>query len=528
MVFSATSEDGKTQLWIRPLDGTGAQQLPGTINGRLPFWSPDGRSVGFFAGGKLKRIEISGGPPVDVCDAPNGHGGSWARDGTILLSQTATSPLSRVPASGSQPIQVTSLNTTRAETGHESPQFLPDNRHFLYYSLSVSAEFSGIYLGSLDGGDPILLLRGTSNAAFAPPDHILFWQNGELMARHFDTSRYEVSGEPVTITRLPGAAYVATSLSASRNGVVAFVSGASDSDHQLEWYSRSGESEGTVGGKGVYFTPRLSPDGGKIAVAIAPPRSPTRDIWVFDQAVHRETRLTFDQLHNWTPVWSPDGSKLAYSSNPKEKFHIYLRSVDGSGAKQSLLEDDANEYVDSWSSDGKYVAYARMAPNGKSVWDIWVMPLFGDRKPFPVVQSQSNKEDPSFSPDGKWLAYDSDESGQWEVYVVPFPQGEGRWQVSKGGGQQPRWRRDGKELFYIGTGNGLMAVEVRDKGASLDFGTEQTLFPIHAPDNPYRTYDVTGDGKRFIVVTGAAGLNAKAITIIADWPVLLEQETRLR
>jgi hypothetical protein len=423
---------------------------------------------------------------------------------------------------------VTSLNTTRAEAGHDSPQFLPDNRHFLYHSISVSAEFSGIYLGSLDGSDPVLLLRDISNATFAPPDHILFWQNGALMARHFDSSRYEVSGDSVTIARLPGAAYVATSLSASRNGALAFVSGASGADQQLEWFTRTGKSEGTVGGKGIYFTPRLSPDGGKIAVAIAPSRSPTRDIWVFDQAVHRETRLTFDQLHNWTPVWSPDGTKLAYSSNPKEKFHIYVRSADGSGARQPLLEDDATEYVDSWSSDGKYVAYERMGPSGKSAWDIWVMPLFGDRKPFPVVQSQSNKEDPSFSPDGKWLAYDSDESGQWEVYIVPFPQGEGRWQVSTGGGQQPRWRRDAKELFYVGTGNRLMAAEVRDKGASLNFGTEQALFPIHAAESQYRTYDVTGDGKKFIIVTRAAGLNAKAITIIADWPVLLEHETRLR
>jgi serine/threonine protein kinase/Tol biopolymer transport system component len=527
VVFSATSEDGKTQLWIRRLAGSEAQPLPGTVNGKSPFWSPDGKAVGFFAGGKLKRIEISGGPPVDVCDAPNGRGGSWARDGTILLSQTAISPLSRVPASGGQPLQLTALNTKRAETGHDSPQSLPDSRHFLYHSWSVSEEFSGIYLGSLDGSDPVLLLRGISNAAFAPPDHILFSQNGVLIARHFDQSSYEVSGESVTIARLPAATDLATSLSASRNGVLAFVSGAFGAERQLEWFNRSGKSEGTVGGKGTYFTPRLSPDGSKIAVTLAPFRSPTRDIWVFDQALHRETRLTFDQLHNWTPVWSPDGSQLAYSSNPKEKFHLYVRSADGSGARQPLLEDDATEYVDSWSLDGKYVAFARMSPGGKSGWDIWGMPLFGDRRPFPIVESQSNKEDPSFSPNGKWLAYDSDESGQWEVYVVPFPRGEGKWQVSKGGGEQPRWRRDGKELFYVGTGNRLMAAEVRDKGASLDFGTEQALFPIQAPDNPYRTYDVTGDGKKFIIVTGAAGLNAKAITLIADWPVLLEHEIRL-
>ena len=524
MVFSAMSEDGSTQLWIRPLDAAEPQPLPGTGDGRLPFWSPDGRSLGFFAGGKLKKIEISGGPPVNVSDASLGWGGSWAPDGTIVFAPNSTSSLYRVPASGGQPVQVTSLSATRQEASHEYPQFLPDNRHFLYHSSSASAEFSGIYLGSLDGGDPVLLFRGISNVAFALPDNILFSQNGRLMVRHFDPGRHEVSGDSVIIARLPGTADV-SSLSVSRNGTLAFVAGASAAGQQLEWFNRAGKSEGTVGASGEYYTPRLSPDGGKIAVALAPPGSPTRDIWIFDQIAHEETRLTFDQLHNWTPVWSPDGAKLAYSSNPREKFHIYLRSADGSGARQPLLEDDATEYVDSWSSDGKYVAYSRADPSGKSGWDIWVMPLFGNRKPVPVVQSQSNKEDPSFSPDGKWLAYDSDESGQWEVYVVPFPHREGRWQVSKGGGLQPRWRRDGKELLFVGTGNRLMAAEVRDNGASLEIGNRLSLFPIHPAPGPFRTYDVTGDGTRFIVVSGRAELNNKAITIIANWPELLERET---
>jgi Tol biopolymer transport system component/predicted Ser/Thr protein kinase len=528
LVFSATGEDGKSQLWLRPLDGTEAQPLPGTSDGTFPFWSPDGKSLGFFAGGKLKKIEISGGPPVDLCDASLGLGGSWAPDGTIVFAPNATSPLSRVSASGGQPVKVTSLNAASKEASQDSPQFLPDNRHFLYHSLSTSAEFSGIYLGSLGGGNPMLLLRGISSAAFAPPDHILFLQNGALMVRYFDPNRNEVSGDSLTIARLPGAADVATSLGASPNGILAFLAGTFAPDQQLEWFNRAGEPEGTVGAPGIYYTPRLSPDGGKIAVAIAPPRSPTRDIWIFDQALHNETRLTFDQLHNWTPVWSPDGTKLAYSSNPKESFHIYARPADGSGARQPLLEDDVIEYVDSWSPDGKYIAYARADPKGEPGWDIWALPLFGDRKPFAVVQSQSNKEEPAFSPDGKWLAYDSDESGQWEVYVVSFPHGDVKRQVSQGGGRQPRWRRDGKELFFVATGNRLVAREIRDKGASLDFLATQSLFPIHSGPSPFRSYDATGDGKKFIVVSGGAELNTKGITIMANWPALLERGTKFR
>ena len=524
MIFSAKGQDGQSQLWIRPLDAAEAQPLSGTSGGNFPFWSPDGKSLGFFAGGKLKKIEIAGGPPVDLCDASLGVGGSWAADGTIVFAPNRTSPLFRVPASGGQPVRVMSLNLAHKEASQGSPQFLPDNRHFLYYSESASAEFSGIYVGSLDGGNPILLLRGILSATFAPPDHILFWQNGALIARLYDTNRNEVSGEPVTIARSPATTDVALSLSASANGSLAFLAGAFAADQQLEWFNRAGEAEGKVGALGIYYTPRLSPDGGKIAVAIAPAASPTRDLWIFDQALHNQTRLTFDQLHNWTPVWSPDGATLAYSSNPKESFHIYRRPADGSGDRQPLLEDDAIEYVDSWSSDGKYIAYARADQSGKPGWDIWALPLFADRKPFPVVQSPSNKEEPAISSDGKWLAYDSDESGQWEVYVVSFPHGDVKRQASEEGGRQPRWRRDSKELFFVAAGNRLVAREVQEKGASLDFLATKSLFAIQSGPSPYRSYDVTGDGKKFIVVSGGAELNTRGITIMANWPELLGRE----
>lgn len=523
IAFLANWRNEKQLLWVRALDSTTATPLEGSEGAFRPFWSPDGRSLGFFARGKLKKIEISGGLPTDVCDVLTGLGGSWAADGTIVFSPASPSQLFRVSASGGRPVPAFSLDAKRKEVGQDSPQFLPDNRHFLYHSGTFSAETGGIYLGSLDGGDPRLLLAGVSNAIFAPPDHIVFSQGGALIARRFDLSRYQFSGDSAIVAKPPGTGDVAD-LSAARNGMLAFVAGASAAGERIEWFSRDGKPQATFAAAGMNFTPRISPDGSQIALTVAPPDSPARDIWVFDQSLRTERRLTFDQLHNWTPVWSPDGSRIAYSSVLSGKYHIYARAADGSGARQALLEDDASEHVDSWSSDGKYIAYRRFDPSGRSEADLWVLPLFGDRKPFPIVESHSNKQNPTFSPDGRWLAYDSDESGRWEVYIVGFPQGEGKWQVSTGGGQQPRWRRDGRELFFLATGNKLMAAEVREKAVSPEIGAPQSLFQITPDANPYRSYDVTGDGKKFVVVTHPPEQYAKAITIISNWTALLEKK----
>jgi len=518
LVYLANGGLGKSRLWVRPLDSTEAMALGGTDGAIAPFWSPDGRAIGFFAGGKLKKVEVSGGPPVELCLASLGSGGSWAPDGTILFAPNHTSPLYRVLASGGQPVQVTSLNASRQEASHSSPQFLPDGRHFLYYSESAFLEFSGIYLGSLDGGEAKLLLRGISTALYAPPSGLLYVQDGALMARRFDPSRFESSSNPVTIVRPTGTDYVAT-VSASQGGLLAYVSGTAESGWQMTWFDRTGRPQ-AIGDKQIYFTPRLSPNDREFAVTVAAPGSPKRDIWIYNVARGTERRLTFDQLHNWTPVWSPDGAKIAYSSNPKGKFHIYMRHADGSGATQPLLEDDAIEYVDSWSADGKYIAYARADPGRKPGWDIWALPLFGDRKPFAVVENQFNKEMPSLSPDGKWLAYASDESGSLEVYIVPFPRGDGKWQVSTNGGRQPRWRGDGRELFFLGRQDKLMATAIQKKDASLELGSPHVLFQADFSPSVFRMYDVTRDGKKFIFVTQPTETGSRAITLIANWTAL--------
>ncbi len=525
LVFLANGPQEKPTLWVRSLDSTEAKPLQGTEGASAPFWSPDGDYLGFFAGRKLKKIEVSGGPPVDVCDVALGQGGSWAPDGTILFSPSGTSPLYRVNAAGGQPVPVTALDQSRQEASHFWPQFLPDNRHFLFYVVSSSADFSGAYVGSLEGGKPKLLLRGSSNAVFAPPGYLLLVRDGTLMAQRFDLGRLELSGDPVVIAQSVGVTHdirpaMAT---ASRNGILGYWTGASAAGWQLQWFDRDGKPAGSIGGTQIFYTPRLSPNGKELAVAIGPPGSPTRDIWVFDLARGVETRLTFDPFHNWTPVWSPDGTRLAFSSNPKGQFHIYEKAANGTGTTQPLLEDNATEYVDSWSSDGQYIAYGRQDPQGKPGWDIWILPLFGDKKPFPLLQSQFNKEDPSFSPDGKWLAYDSDESGRWEVYIVPFPQGNGKWQVSTGGAEQPRWRRDGKELFYMSAENELMAAGVQEKNGSLEIGNPQPLFQTNTARSAFRTYDVTADGRKFVVITQPTQSSAEPLTLVINWPALLKK-----
>ncbi|MGE5326622.1 MAG: protein kinase domain-containing protein, partial [Deltaproteobacteria bacterium] len=342
IVYAGKGPGGKKILHVRSLDSLSARPLNGTESATFPFWSPDGQFIGFFADGKLKKVDTSGGPPVDLCAASLGHGGSWASDGTIIFVPSGASPIYRVSADGGQPAQLTSLNSSRKEAQESSPQFLPDGHHFLFFSESASEEFSGIYVGSLDGGDPKPILRGISIATYAAPGYLLYLQDGALTARKFNPDKLEISGDPLVVQRSPNGEQIVT-LSASPNGTLAYVAGALNADMHMAWYDRSGKKENDLGGPGEYYTPRLSPDDKKVAVAVATPTAPTRDLCIFDVERRTESRLTFDQLHNWSPVWSPDGTQIAYASNPKGNFHIYVRPGDGTGTVRSLLEVDAIE-----------------------------------------------------------------------------------------------------------------------------------------------------------------------------------------
>ena len=525
LAYVASTPDGKSVLWLRPIDFLQAQPLPGTEGATYPFWSPDSRFVAFFAGGKLKKIESSGGPPFTICDASDGRGGTWNRDGDILLTPAVNSTLFRVSSSGGPLIPVTTLDPSKNETTHRWPYFLPDGRHFLYFTGSVFSPretlTNSVLLGSLDSKESKLLLHSHTNAIYAS-GHILFMRQFTLMAQPFDTTSLQLTGDAVPIADpvQEGRSVAKGVFSASENGLLTYVEGASGADRQLEWFDRDGKEMGAVPGADAYAGVRISPDGKRLAYYLD---SAGYDIWSFDIARGLKTALSFGSgsgQGNLYPVWSPDGRRIIYTSYRNGKYGLYLKASDGSGTEEPLLETvDRIRFPTDWSPDGKFLTYIEGAQGG---WAIWMLPLDGERKPFLLHKSQFAEREASFSPDGKWVSYCSNESGDYKVYVVPFPGPGGKWQVSPAGGCGPRWRRDGKEIFYLSSDNKMMATEVKASGSSFEVGATHALFGTR-PYGVFGRFDVSADGQRF-AIPYEAGQPSAAITLVVHWPAELKKK----
>jgi eukaryotic-like serine/threonine-protein kinase len=525
LAYVATTPEGKELLWVRPLDSLQPQPLAGTEGAAFPFWSPDSRFIGFFAGGKLKKIEASGGPPLTLCDATTGRGGTWNREGVILFAPTVSSPIHRVSAAGGAATPVTALDASKDESSHRWPNFLPDGRRFLYVAGSSFASkeipTNSILVGSLDSKESKLLFHTHANAIYTS-EHLLFLRLNTLMAQPFDAKRLELTGEafPVADPVQEDEGRMHGVFSASENGVLTYVEGASGGGWQLIWVDRSGKKLGEVPGADAYADAQISPDGKRLAFTL---RSSGNDIWVYDIARGVKTRLTFGSASsqaNSAGVWTPDGRQIAYSCARAAKFGLCLRPSDGSGNEEVILAGtEYPRYPNDWSPDGKLLTYYE---SRLGVLGIWMLPLSGERKPYPFLQSPFNQFGARFSPDGKWLAYFSLESGRAEVYVVPFPGPGGKWQVSTGGGTWPRWRRDGKEILYLSPDNKLMAAEVRASGSSFEIGAVRALFETR----PYRsggaTFDVSADGQRFIIDYAQEQPSA-AITLVVNWTADLKK-----
>ncbi|MDE3178341.1 MAG: serine/threonine-protein kinase [Acidobacteriota bacterium] len=531
LAFLAGGPQGKPILWVRALDSSEAKPLEGTEYAATPFWSPDGNYLAFCAYGRLKKVDVLGGPPVDICKAINVRGGTWSPEGTIVFAPSSESALYRVSADGGQPRPVTTLDELPGTVNHRWPQFLPDGRHFLFCAVSSSPGLNGgTYVGSLDGGKPKLLLREDTSAVYTPPGYLLFAQHGVLVAQRFNLKRLQLSGDPIPIVKsvrvLPTA--WRAMVSASETGMLAYTAGTAPPGWQLQWFDRNGKDQGRIGGTQFFHEPDLSPDGKKLAMVIGVIPLMQSNIWVFDLAKGTPARVTFTPSQIYNAIWSPDGTKLAFASTRAGHLQLYEKAANGAGGTHLLLKDNSlGDVPSSWSSDGRYIAYERADPEGKTGTEIWMLPLFGDKKPFPFLDSDANEHAASFSPNGKWLAYDSDESGRAEVYIVPFPKRSGKWQVSTEGGGAPRWRRDSKELFYLSRENKLMAVKVQEKDAMLEIGSPAPLFQTNPPESgwPGRVYDVTPDGKKFIVDTRLpAPASAEPITLVVNWPALLKKE----
>jgi eukaryotic-like serine/threonine-protein kinase len=512
LAFLAT-RGGPSLLWVRSLDSLDARALPGTEGASLPFWSPDSRFIGFFLEGKLKKIEATGGPAQTVSDAPAGEGGTWNRDGVILFGSSADG-LFRVSAAGGQPVAITKPDASRQETSHRLPDFLPDGRHFVYLAQPSKT----IHVGSLDSADTTQLLNADSKAIYAPPGYLLFVRENTLLAQPFDIARLEARGDPVPIAQQVRANPTNGRAAFSASERVLTYRTGEPSDSQLLWLDRSGKRMGVLGDPAPYGDVELSPDGKQVAVDIRD-RARARDIWIFDIARGVRTRFTFDSANDISGRWSPNGDRLVFGSNRDAQAGLYLKQSSGTGREQVLLASKNLPFPDSWSPDGRFLLYD--AENPKTGWDLWVLPLSGERKPQPFVQTEFREEFGRFSPDGRWIAYRSNESGRFEVYVVAFPGPGGKWQVSTAGGQFPRWRHDGKEIFYVAADNKLMAGEVNGQGAGFDVGTLRPLFELQ-PAGGY-PYDVAGDAQRFLVRVPMDQTGSEPVDVVVNWAAGLKQ-----
>ncbi len=521
MAFVASDSAGKDLLWVRPLNAIAGQALNGTEGASFPFWSPDNRFIGFFADGKLKKIEASGGPPQVICDASQGRGGTWNDNGIILFCPNGfPSPLFTVAAAGGLPVALTRLDTSRSQLSHRWPCFLPDGRHFLYSGLinpGTKGEEDAIFLASLDTSfTPRLVVNSSSSAGYAN-GHVLFAHEQTLMALPFDPKRLQTTGEAFPVAEQIHFELFTnrTSFSVSQNGNLVYQTGTDKEELRLLWYDRSGKRIGTIRQSSVYVNHRISPDGKRIAISQADARD--TDVWLYEIAREVWTRFTFDPSIDRWPIWSPDGATIVFASQRKSN-NLYERTASGAGREEVLLETNQNKFPSDWSRDGKFLAYHSSDP--KSVSDIWILPMNqkAERKPFIFLQTEFNEQRAVFSPDGRWIAYQSNESGRPEVYIRPFPGPGGKWQVSTKGGTHPRWRSDGKELFYLGLDRKIMAAEIRLGSSSVDVGSAIALFQTSAFTGGGRdAYNVTGDGQRFLVSSQASEGVSSPVTLVVNW-----------
>jgi Tol biopolymer transport system component len=517
--------DEDSYLWVRRLDSEAFQRLEATRHGFSPFWSPDSRYIGFFAAGKLKKVLASGGPAEVICDATEGRGGTWNGDNRIVFCPRIGGSLYAVSAAGGEPHPITQLDASLHEDAHYWPRFLPDGRRFLFYARSTDQEKTAIRVGSLDPAFPVATVATTTTEAdYAPatdsasPGHLFFVREGALLAQPFDLRRLALTGEPAVLAGEIDfeSGYGPAGFSVSRTGTVAIVP--PSSQHNV-FVDRNGSVTGEVGTPGPYLSVALAPDGKGIASVIKSAQSGRRDIWLVDLLRGIQSRFSFYPQNGLRPVWSPDGRTIAYAGDRPAPYNLFRRSTAAGAKEEALLPIGLGQrFPTDWSRDGRLLLFEEYSAQTK--FDLWVLstPLgsVNGLQPVKYLADPFNESDGRFSPDGRFVAYTSDESGTNQVYVQTYPKGGGRWQISREGGAQPRWRGDGKELFYIGPKGALVAAPIRTNGRSIETGVPRALFSrtaLHMQPGP--DYDVTADGQRFLTLDPEEGRDT--ITILLNW-----------
>jgi Tol biopolymer transport system component len=519
-VAFVAEHEGQSKIWVRPLDSSVAQPLAGTEGARHPFWSPDSRSIGFFTisgtAGGLLRIEARGGPTQLVAHSSGATGGAWGPDGTILFSDTSVTPLRRVNSAGGSVEVATKPAAT--STGHRHPQFLPGGRDFLFYSGGPE-DVRGVYLGSRDSSETPRLVASDSKGVYLPSGWLLFVRQGVLYAQRLDLARRTLIGETVTIADSIAVEPISggAAFSVSETGLIAYRVG-NTSGTRLSWFDRAGNALGIVGAADQMGVSNLmlSPDGRRVAVEQT--LQNVTDLWLLDSA--RRMRFTSGSGGSITrfPIWSPDGSQIAFNQIVSGSVRISVKPSTG-GDEEALFESSAVKILTDWSPDGRFLLY--YVPDLKTGTDLWVLPVEGQRMPFTLLKTEANELSGQFSPDGRWVAYQSSESGRYEVYVRPFPGPGGQFPISTAGGVYPRWSPDGKELYYIAPDAKLMAVTISAKASAFEAGTPTVLFQTRRAGGGSNVvgrgpqYDVAPDG-RFLINT-EAGSGTSPITLLLNW-----------
>ncbi|HLF13616.1 MAG TPA: protein kinase [Bacteroidota bacterium] len=524
VAFAASDTTGRNSLWVRPVGSMTPILLPGTNGATYPFWSPDNRTVAFFAGGKLKKIDAAGGPTLTICDAADGRGGTWNREGVIVFSPEANGLLSKVSAAGGLPVPLSKVDSGVVAINHRWPHFLPDGRHFVYTTQSTVGGIvdDSIRIASIDGGYDTVLMIGNSNVEYAS-GHLLFHRQSMLMAQPFDTVRLAFTGDAVPIAEelqysnfryraifsVSGEGVLIYQGGAEQTGRIAILDGAGNTVQVLDFKNPAGG--------------RFSSDGKRIVLESRDDQARTADIWIRDIESGRDSRFTFDAAIDRTPVWSPGDDSIVFSSTRSKRYDLYVKHTNGTDAEQLLLQSDQDKFVSDWSRDGRTLAFYTTGSMTTKM-DLWILPLTGDRKPIPFLRTEFREGLGSFSPDGRWIAYMSDETVRWEIYVRALDGSAGKWQISIDGGVAPRWAGDGKTIYFGSADRKAMAAAVRVVNSAVVVDSIRTLFDYDSRSIIGGYSDITPDGRRVLARIGESRLTTPPITMVVNWNEELKKQ----
>jgi serine/threonine protein kinase len=519
---SARDADGEVLLYVRRIDAPQAQAFSDTQNAAYPFWSPDSRWIGYFnrADGTMKKIDTRGGPPITLCRAPNGKGGTWNEGGVIVFAPDANGPLMRVASAGGEPAQLTEVDVDR-HNSNRHPRFLPDGRHLLFLARGITPPQSTLMVVDLSSGETTDVMPLVTQAEYAN-GNLLFVREHALMARPFDPKSLEFTGDAVPVAEgvlVVSGASLAT-FSASETGILSYITGKADMQAELEWRDRSGKVQGTLGDPSSYRSLVVSPDDQMAAVLVTDMTIGTDDIWIFDLERNLRSRFTFDPALDVFPVWSPDSRSLYFASNRGGEQGIFRKDIAGAGNVELVLRDDRNLWPSSISPDGRWLLLS--APGEGTGQNIFSVELDGANEMKPFRSTEFQEASAVFSPDGRWVAYHSDESGEFEIYVTPFPGPGRRWQVSTATGAYPAWSSDGRQVIFTSMNGVMISARVQAQGDTFEVEGEDELFTMQPPEvgGPY--FSISSDGEKILIIPGTAQRADSLLHLLVNWPTALE------